>query len=164
MTPLPKSILIDTNVWLDNYIGSRSTKKTSRSLIDLCRYLEIDLYLAAVSLKDVYYNIGAALKRERRAEGNPIDSPIAISIEEYAWKCVLNMMKIGTLVPVDTSDFVTARYYHQVHPDLEDDLILAAAQRARANYLVTTDEKLLRHAPVAAITPGDMHTLLESLE
>lgn len=164
MTPLPKSILIDTNIWLDNYIGTRSAKRASRSLIDVCYRLKIDLYLALVSLKDVYYNIGAALKRERRSEGDSVDSSTAAAIEEYAWKCVLNMAEIGTLIPADTSDFVTARYYHQVHPDLEDDLILAAAQRARVNYLVTRDEKLLRHAPVAAITPDDMYTLLRSLE
>ena len=53
---------------------------------------------------------------------------------------------------------------HQIHRDFEDDLILAAMERSGADYLVTNDKRLRTHAPVAAITPADMLTLLESFE
>ncbi len=39
-------------------------------------------------------------------------------------------------------------------------LIVAACMRMKADYLVTNDEKLLRHAPVAAVTPAKMVQLL----
>jgi len=42
-------------------------------------------------------------------------------------------------------------------------MVLAAAKRAKADYLVTSDKKLLSHAPlagVAAVSPGDMLGIL----
>ena len=41
--------------------------------------------------------------------------------------------------------------------------VVAAARRAKADYLVTNDERLLRHSPVAALSPRDMLALLRSL-
>ncbi len=39
-------------------------------------------------------------------------------------------------------------------------MVLAAAQRAKADYLVTNDEALLRHAPVAALLVEDFLALV----
>ena len=44
--------------------------------------------------------------------------------------------------------------------DFEDDLLLAAAARVDADYVVTSDRALLRHAPVACLDPADMRALL----
>ena len=49
-----------------------------------------------------------------------------------------------------------------LHADFEDDLVIAAALRAKADYLVTNDEGLLRHCPVAALDARDMVALLEA--
>ena len=46
--------------------------------------------------------------------------------------------------------------------DLEDNLVVAAAQRADATYLVTNDEALIKHAPVAALAPADALALLKA--
>ena len=46
---------------------------------------------------------------------------------------------------------------------VEDNLIVAAAQRSNATYLITSDELLIKHAPVAALTPGDALTLLQAM-
>ena len=43
-----------------------------------------------------------------------------------------------------------------------DNLIVAAAQRSNATYLITSDELLIKHAPVAALTPSDALTLLQA--
>ena len=53
--------------------------------------------------------------------------------------------------------------YRQVHDDFEDDLLIAAAQRAQADYLVTNDERLLKHAPVAALSARDALAALRAL-
>ena len=42
--------------------------------------------------------------------------------------------------------------------------MLAAAERACADLLVTGDEQLLKHAPVAALCPADAIAYLETLE
>ena len=53
-----------------------------------------------------------------------------------------------------------ARKYQRIHEDFEDCLVLAAAQRAKADLLVTNDEALLRHAPVVALSVNDFLTLV----
>lgn len=45
-----------------------------------------------------------------------------------------------------------ARKHLRISEDFEDCLVLAAAQRAKADLLVTSDEVLLRHAPVVALS------------
>ena len=45
---------------------------------------------------------------------------------------------------------------------IEDNLVVAAAQRADATYLVTNDEALIKHAPVAALAPADALALLKA--
>ena len=159
---LPKTILLDTNVWIDNYLGTRRGSSVSRALVNSCQEHGIELCAAILSLKDVYYQIISELKREQRATKEGLDEAHAIAIENLAWQCMLNLSELAALVPADQSDFVVARYFHQVHPDLEDDFVLAATSRAEADYLVTNDKRLLSHAPVAALTPADMLTLLTS--
>lgn len=159
---LPRTLLLDTNVWIDNYLGTRSGSTASQALIDACGRQEISLCLAALSLKDLYYQIGAELKREQRASDAGLKETDALAIEEVAWQCALNAAEQATLVPVDASDLVVARCFHRVHADLEDDFILAAAERSGADYLVTSDKKLLEHAPIAALAPGNMLALLDS--
>jgi predicted nucleic acid-binding protein len=79
----------------------------------------------------------------------------AEAIRDIAWACVDNMSELGTPVGADESDLWLARKYRRLHPDLEDDLVLAAAERAQADYLVTSDEALLRKAMVPALSPED---------
>ena len=57
------------------------------------------------------------------------------------------MRKQATAVGADESDLWTACNLRSVHNDLEDNLVVAAAQRADATYLVTNDEALIKHAP-----------------
>lgn len=162
MSSYPQAILLDTNVWLENYIGERAAATQSQQLVDYCLEHEIALLVSASSLKDVYYNIGRYLKAKARAEGDEVTESLAGAMEHIAWSDVRNLMENATLVPLDTADFFEARRFYEVHRDFEDDLVLAAAVRAGADYLVTSDKKLLAHAPVATLTPADMLTLLES--
>jgi hypothetical protein len=86
----------------------------------------------------------------------------AKAAKTFAWDCAAQMRDIATPVPADVSDFYYAEKFRPLHADLEDDLILAGCSRARANYLVTTDKRLLRHADVSAKTPSEMLALLEA--
>ena len=79
-----------------------------------------------------------------------------------AWDYVDMMRRVGTAVPVDTNDVALACAFRDSHDDLEDDLILAACTRAHANYLVTNDGVLAKHAPIEVKTPTQMLGLLRS--
>ena len=68
--------------------------------------------------------------------------------------------ELGTAVGLDESDIWLAKKYRTIHNDFEDNLIIAAAQRANVTYLVTNDKKLIQHAPIAALTPEDVTKLI----
>lgn len=164
MMSLPSIVLLDTNVWIDSCIGTRKGSTASRQLLCACMRREIPVCLSITSLKDIYYQVGAELKREYRATGETLTEAAALAIEEVSWQSIMSIVEQAAIVPADTSDVTVARYFHQVHRDFEDDLILAAVKRSKADYLITSDKQLRTHAPVASLTPSDMLTLLEAFE
>lgn len=164
MMHLPSTILLDTNVWIDSCIGTRAGSTESRQLLCACARKEIPVCLSITSLKDIYYQVGAELKREHRATGAPLTEAEALAIEEVSWQSTMSIVGQATIVPADTSDITVARYFHQIHRDFEDDLVLAAVERSGADYLITSDKRLRAHAPVAALTPADMLALLKAFE
>ncbi len=157
---LPSLVLLDTNVWLDAFDGVRPRSRDANRLIDVCERKGIGLLYAAGSAKDVYYLVGASLKRQAWTVGKTLTEGQARTISIYATACVSNMAEVATAVGMDVSDIWLAQKYQRIHEDFEDCLVLAAAQRAKADCLVTSDETLLRHAPVAALSVGDFLTLV----
>ena len=153
-------LLFDTNVWLNNYLPDREGHDVAGKLLVACVHGGHDVLYAAVSAKDVFFLIARASKLYTRREG-PLSEGDAGAANEIAWACVANMGEIATPVGMDGSDLWIASKYKRLHADFEDDLVLAAAIRAKADYLVTSDERLLRKSPVAALAPGDMLALLE---
>ena len=162
MITAPFSVLLDTNVCLDSFIDGRAGQHNSQKLIDACREKGVDVLFSVFTLRDVYYHIRAHLKHLMREAGEEITSERAAIAEQFAWRIALNLNEQGTLVPADSSDFTIARYFYEVHRDL-DDFILAAVERSGADYLVTGDKRLRNHAPVAALAPDDLLTLLKTI-
>lgn len=155
-------VLLDTNVWLDAYDGNRLGSKRANELIDRCEKAGVELLYAAESVKDVYYLISASLKRQARKDGGTLSESQAKAVSAYAFACVANMDEIATAVGMDSSDIWLAQKYRAIHTDFEDNLVLAAARRAKADCLVTNDDALLRHAPVAALSVDDALALMET--
>lgn len=158
--PRPTSVLLDTNVWLDAFDGARARSRRANELLAACIRQGIDVLFAAESAKDVFYLVSASLKRRARDEGLPMGEEQARAVCAYASACVDTMREVGTAVGMDVSDVWLARKYQRIHRDFEDCLVLAAAQRARAALLVSSDEELVRHAPVAALSVEDALALL----
>lgn len=156
----PSRVLLDTNVWLDAFDGARSRSRAANELIDACVHKGIDLLFAVGTAKDVYYLVGASLKRQAQTAGGVLSERQARAISAYAAACVANMDEVATAVGADSSDVWLARKYQRIHEDFEDCLVLAAARRAKADFLVTSDEALLRHAPVAALSVDDFLALV----
>lgn len=156
----PSRVLLDTNVWLDAFDGARSRSRAANELIDACVHKGIDLLYAVGTARDVYYLVGASLKRQAQTAGGVLSERQARAISAYAAACVANMDEVATAVGADSSDIWLARKYQRIHEDFEDCLVLAAVQRAKADFLVTSDEALLRHAPVAALSVDDFLALV----
>lgn len=158
--PQLSCVLLDTNVWLDVFDGARPRSRAANELLDVCVRKGIDLLYAVGSAKDVYYLVSVSLKRQARATGEALSEGQARAVSTYAAACVANMDEIATAVGADSSDVWLARKYQHIHQDFEDCLVLAAAQRAKADFLVTSDDALLRHAPVAALSVDDFLALV----
>lgn len=156
-------LLVDTNVWIDSYLVSRANHEQSFALINKAIDAESTLLYGSSKLETVFYVIRAAAKREIRAQKGELDEADAQLALRYAWGCVNNICDIATGVGVDQADIWLARKYRVYHPDMEDNVLLAAAGRCEADYLVTWDEQLLKNASalVRAVTPVTMCTVLE---
>ena len=66
------------------------------------------------------------------------------------------------MVGADESDVWLAKKHRGVHGDFEGNLVVAAALRADADYIVTNDEDLLKHSPVATVTPQAFVALMDA--
>ncbi|WP_302012033.1 hypothetical protein [Collinsella tanakaei] len=113
----------------------------------------------------MFYLIGRAYKGVLRTVNQERSSEdLAAVAREMAWGCVRNMSEIATAVGCDGRDVWIAEKQKRLHPDYEDNLIIAASIRLGATLLVTNDEGLLRHAPVSALSVEDALKYLDTLE
>lgn len=160
MSEGPALILVDTNVWVDNYLPSRSTAKGSCDFIAAAKASRIQLLYPVHVIKDVFFLIRSTLKRQERLKNGSLSEEMALAITEAAWGCVQNMRENATAVGADNSDVWLAFKYRPLLDDLEDDLVLAAAERSQADMLVTNDQQLISKATVPAHTPADAAILL----
>lgn len=157
-----RTLLLDTNIWLDYFLGWRDMSPTSRRLVELALNQDCTLAYAVSSAKDVFYIVTSEHKRlERAAEGSLGKGAVAAA-NAAAWGCVNALQEMACAVPLDHTDVWMASKQRVLHADFEDDLIIVAALRAKADYLVTNNEGLLRHCPVAALDARDMVALLET--
>jgi len=153
-------ILVDTNVWLDNYLGDRPGSADSRHFIDVARTLGAQLTYPVHCLNDFYYLIQANLKRNVHRQGG-VSENVALAIRETAWACVEHLRTLATAIAADESDAWRACKYRSLTNDLEDNFVLAAAERASVDFIVTNDQQLLRKATVNAYTPEDAALMLQ---
>lgn len=158
--PAPISILVDTNVWLDRYLPGRPGFEVAERILDYGIRHEVELLYPLQAIRDVFFQVAAESKAWLRRSGYDVSEAWAHAINGRAWDCVDNMCEIATAVGADGSDVWYARHLREVHPDFEDDLVLAAARRAKASYLVTSDRQLIQKATVAALTPEDLIKVL----
>lgn len=153
-------LLVDTNVWMCNYVPMRKGHDIAREFFRAAWEAGAQLLYPAPILKDVFYLLGLEYKRQIRMEKGELTHSDAAIVNELAWGCVQNIRTMATAVGIDDSDLWLACKYKALSTDLEDNVVLAAANRAKVNYLVTFDQDLIRKSPVSAMLPLDMTTLL----
>ncbi|MDO4797973.1 MAG: PIN domain-containing protein [Coriobacteriales bacterium] len=154
------TLLLDTNVWVDNYCADHANNAVVRDFLSRAYEQGHTLVYPAGSVKVVFYVLGHEFRRMAVEANGVLGETEALAVREAVWGCINNMCELATAVGVDEADVWLARKQRKLTGDLEDNLVLAAARRARADYLVTSDRTLIQHATVAALTPQDMLAVL----
>lgn len=160
------SFVLDTNVLLDYYIPDRSKSSDVKAFFDfaLTHKASCSLFYSPHCLSNVFYLLANTAKRRIREEKGMLSQGEAEAAFEFAWGCIDHLQENATAVGADQSDVWLACKLRGVHNDLEDNLIIAAATRAHASYLITNDEKLIKHATVPALTPKDALAVLQAFD
>ena len=86
----------------------------------------------------------------------------AQAIQHIAWGIVDSLQEVATPVGVDLSDLWFASKLRQVDGDLEDNLVRAAAKRAKVDLVVTWDKGMLVKAVVPTVTPADALAVMDA--
>ena len=155
-------LLIDTNIWVDHFLKNRAGSSVATALLQSAVTHGVTLLYPIGSIKDVYYLLRTGYKAPARELRGDLGESAARAAEGTAWDCTRTMRDVATAVGADESDLWLAEKNHALHRDLEDDLVIAAAQRSGADYLVTVDKELRLRAPVATLAPEDMLTVLRT--
>lgn len=149
---------------VDYYLATRTGCNLARALINKASTAQVELLYPAVESKDLFYLFARHFKNMHREQhGGALSQADALAATEFAWGCLDNLAQIATAVGCDQSDVWLAIRQRSLHDDYEDNLVIAAALRANA-MLVSNDEKLLAHCPVAALNVVDTLAYLEALD
>lgn len=116
------------------------------------------VFVAAVSLKDLFY---VAKQQARADHGGGLLPGDAAAATRIAWGCVERMLDIALVPNLGYAEGREALLLQNVHGDFEDNLVVAAALHMGADCLVTSDGRLMKHAPIACLTPQDALALLK---
>lgn len=169
-----RSLLLDTNVWLDYFLGEGPCVDAIKRLVRMGAQDRLALLYAPTTAKDLFYLIPRRLRRSVVAMDAPsaLDSSASsasrgrtdvgsvggaaaeeMSLAPVAWACIDVMMDLAIAAPQSLAECELARMMKAKFGDFEDNLIIAAAETAKADYIVTSDKELLRLAPEICITP-----------
>ena len=154
-------IVLDTNVVVDYLMGREPGCSDCKQLLLMHAACQHAVYVASLSLKDAYYLVSMQLKRMERQASGHLDEGMANAANEVAWACVQALVENVLVLPVGRAETLQALSYGSVHSDFEDNLVVAAAHSANADFVVTNDATLLRHAPVACLSSSDIVALLQ---
>ena len=149
------AFLLDTNVLLDYHLALRSGHKEAFELIHSATMAGVGLLVASHSLKDFWYLYWQAGKRYNLEAGDMEVEAASKTAKIASWGATEQLAEIATVVGTDASDSWLALKMRDTHDDYEDNLVVAAALRAKPQLLVTSDQTLIAHCPVAAATPKD---------
>lgn len=156
------ALLVDTNVWVNIEYGDRGGWPSE--FVHAARGADARMGIASHSLKDVYYLLQRRIKNDNKRLGDTAPERSGAAARVAAWAAVNHILEIAEVVGSDFADATIAVKHRSIHDDYEDDLLIAAAMRMNADLLVTSDQDLLKHSPVAALSPQDATRWLENRE
>ena len=138
------SILIDTNVVLDDILDRFPNAESARTINRLVIDEHINGYLTANCLTDIFYIVSK------------------IRDDKIAGKTIKNLLTFFDVVSVDGQD--CRRAIDMPMRDFEDALAVVCAEKAGLSYIVTNDKDFLSqpNLGVPAINSADFLALFEA--
>lgn len=127
-----RKLLVDTNIFLDVAIDAREEHVPGLLLWDEFLYGEIEGYVAATSLKDVYYVLG-------KYEG-----------ESRSRDFIEAILKIFQVVPVDALVCKTAIRSNE--PDFEDGIVRECAESIPVDFIISRDKSAFGRSYIKCLT------------
>lgn len=127
-----RKLLVDTNIFLDVAIDAREEHVPGLLLWDEFLYGEIEGYVAATSLKDVYYILG-------KYEG-----------ESRSRDFIEAILKIFQVVPVDALVCKTAIRSNE--PDFEDGIVRECAESIPVDFIISRDKSAFGRSYIKCLT------------
>ena len=160
----PIRVLVDTNAWLSYFLARDDRHAHVDEFIAAAQEGErFALYAASLSLKDIASLVSAAMKGAAREAGRQVTPDVVAASREMAWACIRHVLELALVVPIGHAEVLQACTYRTFHDDFEDDLVLAAAERAGADYILTNDECLARRSPIPCLdSEGALRLLREA--
>ena len=128
------NILIDTNIFLDVFLQRTQFYKDSQSLLKLCEEHEINGFLTASSITDIFYILQRCLHDT-----------------EASYDALGAVLDIARVIPVTGEDVLEA--YAQKAPDFEDCLLATCARSFGCNAIVTRNGKDFKSFGVETVEP-----------
>lgn len=152
-------ILVDASVWTSNYLATSLHFEESYDFLRVARAHGAQLLYGASKLEGMFGTLQAEFARALREQDDPPANADATACA-FAWGCIGSIRELGTAVGLDEGDLWLACKYRALGSSLADNVLLAAAERAHADYVVTWSEDLLSSAAVRTATPTQMMAVL----
>ncbi|MBR0404070.1 MAG: PIN domain-containing protein [Eggerthellaceae bacterium] len=157
-----RKVMLDTNVVVDYLLGREPGCSDCARLLAMHAACEAAACVSALTLKDAYYLVSMQLKRMERQASGDLSESMARAANEVAWACIRQLVENIIILPTGRAESLYALVLRPLHDDFEDDLVASTARSANVDFLVSNDEQLIRHSPVACLTSSDAVALLES--
>lgn len=148
------SVLVGTDIWLEFFMNARGHASRIAAVFDAVERKGGTLLCAFSSIQDLYYLLLASMDSASGGSGRRDVE------EQVAWACLRTLRERATVVGADLGDVLQAEYLRSLHADLADCLLLAAAKRGRADYLLTERAELHERVPLPSLGLDEMGLLL----
>ncbi len=125
-------VLIDTNVIVDFMIDREPFAEHAYAIIEKCSLKEIDGYMAAHSIPNLFYILRNAYPVKKRKE------------------LLLELCNILEVIGIDKQKVIASILNNSLN-DLEDCLQIECAKEIGADYIITRNMKDFRESEVEAI-------------
>lgn len=149
-----KNILIDTNVWLDYFLG-RSGSENAAKVLEIALDNDFAITTTPSIIKDVFFLISSSLKRKMKTESVSIDERNARAINEISWECIRVIQEYSIFLNQGFKEHLGSMMLKDSHNDYEDDLLISTANASKIDFIVTNDQKLHGNKTVNSISPKD---------
>lgn len=127
--------LVDTNVWLDVILHRQPFDTYSKAFLMACLEDDVEMMIAATSLKDIFYITEKVLDAEA------------------AYGAVESILELASVSAID--ELVCNEALSLEKPNYEDGIIAAAAAADGVNFIVTRDESAFIAAKTIHLTPRE---------